>query len=76
MTTISQKVFNEAIKLPPVDRAELVENILSSFNVSNEPSFENEWKIEIEDRVKAYKEGKIKAYPLSDVLNEINSESQ
>jgi putative addiction module component (TIGR02574 family) len=66
---------NELIKsilsMPPVDRIEIIDTILNDFNSKND--FEKEWVAESEKRVDGYLNGSIKAIPIDDVFNKINS---
>ncbi|NLE65871.1 MAG: addiction module protein [Lentisphaerae bacterium] len=72
MTVQTQQVLEKAIHLPPVDRAELVERILSSFDRPNREEIDALWAKEAEDRIDAYDQGKIKAIPASRVFEKIN----
>jgi len=68
----TQQVLEKAIHLPPVERAELVEQILSSFDRPSREEIDALWAKEAEDRIDAYDQGKIKAIPASQVLEKIN----
>jgi len=72
MTAQTQQVLEKAIHLPPVERAELVEQILSSFDFPPRAEIDALWAKEAEDRIDAYDQGKIKAIPASQVFNAIN----
>ena len=72
MTTQTQQVLEKAINLPPVERAELVEQILSSFNFPSRDEIDALWAKEAEDRIDAYDQGKIKAIPANQVFEKIN----
>ena len=67
-----QQVLEKAIHLPPVERAELVEQILSSFDFPSRNEIDALWAKEAEDRIGAYDQGKIKATPASQVFEKIN----
>ena len=54
MTVESQQVLREALDLPPVERAELVEEILASFNFPDHQRIDALWAREAEDRIDAY----------------------
>jgi len=68
----TQQVLEKAIHLPPVERAELVEQILSSFDRPSREEIDALWAKEAEDRIDAYDQGKIKAIPASQVFEKIN----
>ena len=72
MTVQAQQVLEKAIHLPPVERAELVEQILSSFDFPSRGEIDALWEKEAEDRIDAYDQGKIKATPASQVFGKIN----
>jgi len=72
MTVQTQQVLEKAIHLPPVERAELVEQILSSFDFPSRDEIDALWAKEAEDRIDAYDQGKIKATPAIQVFEKIN----
>jgi len=72
MTAQTQQVLEKAIHLPPVERAKLVEQIVSSFNLSSRDEIDALWAKEAEDRIDAYDQGKIKAIPASQVFEKIS----
>ena len=72
MTIQTQQVLEKAIHLPPVERAKLVEQILSSFDRPYREEIDALWAKEAEDRIDAYDQGKIKAIPASQVFEKIN----
>lgn len=72
MTAQTQEVLEKAIHLPPVERAELVEQILSSFDCPSRNTIDALWAKEAEDRIEAYEQGKIKAISANQVFEKIN----
>ena len=72
MTVQTQQVLEKAIHLPPVDRAELVEQILLSFNCPAREKIDALWAKESEDRIDAYDQGNINSIPASRVFEKIN----
>ncbi len=66
-----QEVLKEVLKLSPTDRAQLVEEVLSSFEFPEREEIDRLWVEEAEDRISAYEEGKLKAKSLSDVYSDI-----
>ena len=68
MTTNTQKVLKNALELPTLERANLVDRLLSSLDKPNE-QIDNLWRKEVEDRIKAYKAGKIKSVSLKEALS-------
>lgn len=72
MTVQTQQVLEKAIHLPPMERAQLVEQILSSFDFPARDKIDALWAKEAEGRIDAYDQGKIKAIPASQVFARIN----
>ena len=67
----AKNILAEALELPPVERAELVEDILSSFEFTSRKEIDALWSQEAEDRIDAFDEGEMKAIPVEDVFAEI-----
>ncbi len=67
----AENILAEALKLPPVERAELVENLLSSFEFQSRGTIDALWAQEAEDRVDAFERSEMTAIPVKDVFNEI-----
>ena len=72
MTPQSQQILRDALDLPPIDRAELVEQILASFELPARRDIDAAWAQEAEDRIDAYERGEIGASPAGDVFREID----
>lgn len=66
-----EQVLAEALKLSPVERAELVENLLSSFEFQPRKTIDALWAQEAEDRINAFEQGEMAAIPAKDVFAEI-----
>ena len=71
MTKHMQDVLEKAVDLPPIERAELVEGILSSFNFPSRSAIDAAWGQETEDRIDAYDRGEIETIPASKVFEKI-----
>ena len=71
MTAKTQQVLEKAVGLPPIERAELVEGILSSFDLPSRAGIDAAWAGEAEDRIDAYERGAIAAIPASKVFEKI-----
>lgn len=56
----------------PMDRAKLVELILSSFSFEDRDNIDSLWAKEAEDRIKAYNEGKIEKISMEDVFSSLD----
>ena len=72
MTNTTQKVLKQALDLHPVDRAVLVEHILSSFELPERKKIDALWAKEAENRIDAYEKGLIASTPAKDIFNKIN----
>ena len=67
----AEHILAEALELPPVERAELVENILSSFEFQSRNTIDALWAQEAEDRIDAFDRGEMTAIPAKDLFAEI-----
>ena len=72
MTEQTEAVLKEVLGLPPVERAELLERILASFNFPNRKENDRFWAREAEDRIDAFERGDIKAIPAGKVFEKID----
>ncbi len=72
MTEQSKKVLAEALALPPIERAALVEELLSSFDFPARREVDALWAKEAEDRIDAYERGELTASPAEAVFDRIN----
>lgn len=71
MVTSVRQVYDQAIQLGPVERAELVNAILSSF-MPTDAKIDDAWRREAASRLAAWKTGEMRDEPLSDVMSRIN----
>jgi putative addiction module component (TIGR02574 family) len=67
MSTETREILDRAMALPAVEKARLVDQLLSSLDEPDE-AIDALWRKEVEDRVQAYQTGKLKSVSLSDVL--------
>lgn len=74
MTSHEEQVFREAMELPPLERAALVEQLLHSFDIEPAASAEIEaaWVAEARDRMTAYENGEISARSADEVFSDID----
>lgn len=66
------ELFKEAVNLSPMEKAQLVEIILSSFNFQARKKIDAAWESELEDRLKALKNGEMEKISIEDVFSSIN----
>ena len=76
MTERARQVLAQAMDLTPTERAELVEQILASFDLSAREEIDALWAKEAEDRIDAFDEGKIGASPASEVFRRIDRQGR
>jgi putative addiction module component (TIGR02574 family) len=67
----TSKLLDEAKKLPPSEKAELIEKLLDSFDTQQRDQIEEAWVKEAESRLDAYEAGLIEGIPISKVFEEI-----
>jgi putative addiction module component (TIGR02574 family) len=67
----AKNILAEALELPPMERAELVENLLSSFEFRSRISIDTLWAEEAEDRIAAFDRNEMTPVPAKDVFAEI-----
>jgi putative addiction module component (TIGR02574 family) len=65
----AENILADALELPPMARAELVENILSSFEFQGRNTVNALWAQESEDRITAFERGEMTAIPAKDVFS-------
>lgn len=67
----TSKLFEEAKKLPPAERAELIEKLLDSFDTEQNKEIDKTWAKEAESRLDAYEAGLIEGIPITNVFEDI-----
>ncbi len=67
MARVREKLVEELMSLSPIEKAELVETLLSSLD-KPDSEIDELWAKEAEDRLDAYNKGELKAVSLEDVL--------
>jgi putative addiction module component (TIGR02574 family) len=71
MTVAVKKVFENAMDLQPIERAELIENLFFSFDQMRNQAIDDAWVTEVESRFAAYDAGKLTATAFEDVMARI-----
>ena len=72
MSENTERILAEALELPPIERAELIEELLSSFEFPSRRSIDELWAKEAEDRIDAYERGQLAATPAKEVFDRIS----
>lgn len=76
MSERGSHILTKALQLPPMERAELVENLLSSFEFPSRKAIDVLWAKEAESRIDAYERGEIAATPAKEVFNKIEKHNK
>jgi putative addiction module component (TIGR02574 family) len=71
VTSRSNELLQKALALPPGERAEIAERLLSSLDTSADRRIEELWTIEAEDRLDAFERGELKVVPAEEVFDQI-----
>ena len=54
MTATSHQIFRQALDLDPIERAELIDELLRSFDAHPDERQANAWRTEAESRIDAF----------------------
>ena len=65
---ISKSILEKLIALQPIEKAELVDSLISSLDKSDS-TMDRLWANEAESRLTAYKTGELKTVSISEVLS-------
>jgi len=72
MSESTQHLLKDVLALPALDRAALAEELLSSLD-RPDPSIDERWATEVENRLAAFQAGQMKAIPAEDVFAEFET---
>jgi putative addiction module component (TIGR02574 family) len=67
MSIETREILDLAMELPAVEKARLVDQLLSSLDEPDE-AIDALWRKEVEDRIQAYRAGELKSVSLAEVL--------
>jgi putative addiction module component (TIGR02574 family) len=67
-----RQVFTDALALPPIERAELIEELFFSFDQNSRERLDQLWAAESENRIDAYERGEFAAIPADEVFAKLN----
>ncbi|HAK44655.1 MAG TPA: addiction module protein [Spirochaeta sp.] len=73
MVISKEDLFMEAINLSPMDKAQLVEMILSSFNFKDRLEIDLAWAKESEERLQAINNGEMETIAMEEVFSSLNT---
>lgn len=71
MTDRNQHVLTQAMALSPMERAELVEELLATFDFPSRMTIDAAWAAEVEDRLQALDRGEVRAIPVDEVFRRL-----
>ncbi|MDP8214185.1 MAG: addiction module protein [Candidatus Euphemobacter frigidus] len=72
MTPATMQILEEALRLTPIQKAELIDKLFHSFDRSTDRRIDEAWSGEIESRIDAYENGNISADSAEAVLERVN----
>jgi putative addiction module component (TIGR02574 family) len=72
MPSLARTVMNEALALPPLERAGLIEELLASFDKQSRDAVDRAWAIEAERRIDVYDAAETTTISLSESRERIN----
>jgi putative addiction module component (TIGR02574 family) len=72
MARHTENLYRKALELPAIERAGLVDRLLSSLD-SPDKKIDGIWRKEINDRLQAYKAGKMETVSVKEVLAKYKS---
>ena len=74
MSATSEQILQQALALPPEERAVLLEQLLATFQGPTDPVLDELWANEAHDRLDAYDRGELKAVDAEDVIKHIDEQ--
>jgi len=76
MSATSEQILRQALALPLEERAELIEQLLATFQGPTDPALDALWIAEAHDRQDAYHCGEMEAVSAEEVFEEIERDYQ
>ncbi len=72
MKSATQNIFEQALHLNPVERAELIDKLFHSFDKGHDERIDALWAVEAESRIDAFDAGQISSDSADAVFERIN----
>ena len=63
-----EEILEASLNLPAIERADLINHLLSSLDVPDK-GIDGVWQKEVEERIEAYRKGHLTSISLQDVLS-------
>jgi putative addiction module component (TIGR02574 family) len=76
VSATSEQILRQALALPLEERAELLEQLLATFQGPTDPALDKLWIAEAHDRLDAYDRGELDAVSVEEVFEEIERDYQ
>jgi putative addiction module component (TIGR02574 family) len=74
MSPQADRILLDALKLSPLERAELIEKLLASFSFPDRTAIDEHWATEAEDRLDAYDRGEVGSKSAAEIFARIARE--
>jgi putative addiction module component (TIGR02574 family) len=68
MSRQGDQILEEVLSLPPTERAELADRLLTSLDSDAQRKIDESWAAEVEERLEALDRGEIEAIPATDIF--------
>jgi putative addiction module component (TIGR02574 family) len=66
------QVLSDALTLPPIERAELIDALFFSFDTTDRSRLDRLWGAEVENRIDAYERGEFSTTPAETVFSRLD----
>lgn len=76
MSIQENQIFAEAMTLPPKERVDLAERLLSSIDLITQQENDMLWAQEAERRIDSFGKGEIKSVPANEVFGKIKAKKK
>ncbi len=73
MKNNAQQIFKDALAMPPMEKASLIEKLFHSFDQNRQDHIDQLWAEEAESRLDGFESGEITAKPFPAVLARLNT---
>jgi putative addiction module component (TIGR02574 family) len=76
VSATSEQIIQQALALPLKERAELIEQLLATFEVPPDPTLNELWATEAHDRLDAYNRGELGLVNVEEVFKQIDEREE
>ncbi|MBC7357846.1 MAG: addiction module protein [Desulfacinum sp.] len=71
----SEDILQQAMNLPPLEKIRLIDSLLCSLD-RHDQKLDELWAQEVENRITAYEQGRIRSVSLNEILNKYRQDPQ